>query len=154
VKIKHYHRLDCRLCESSNLEVVLPLSKSPLCDAYLEEKKQQTFYNLNLMSCKKCGFAQIDSVVNPEIIYKDYIYVTTSSSGLEKHFSNYAKEVCKILNLYSSKLTIDVGSNDGTLLSFFKKEGHNVLGIEPSKKVAKTASIKGIPTLPEYFDNN
>jgi len=134
------------------MEVVLPLEKSPLCDAYSRKKKEQNFYNLNLCSCSKCGFVQIDAVVNPREIYRDYIYVTTSSSGLKSHFRDYAQEVCSLLNLYSSDLTVDIGSNDGTLLEFFKRQGHKVLGIEPSGKAAKIASSNGVFTIPEFFD--
>ena len=147
-----YIRQSCRLCDSKDIEVALPLKKSPLCDAYLEQPKKQEFYNLNLCLCNECGFIQIDTVVNPETIYKDYIYVTTSSSGLQKHFKEYALEVCSFLKLDNSNLTVDIGSNDGTLLGFFKQRGHNVLGIEPSVKAANSANENGIETLSEFFD--
>ena len=147
-----YIRQSCRLCDSKDIEVALPLKKSPLCDAYLEQPKKQEFYNLNLCLCNECGFLQIDTVVNPETIYKDYIYVTTSSSGLQKHFKEYALEVCSFLKLDDSNLTVDIGSNDGTLLGFFKQRGHNVLGIEPSIKAANSANENGIETLSEFFD--
>ena len=94
-----YIKQNCRLCDSKDIEVVLPLQKSPLCDAYLEQSKKQEFYNLNLCLCNECGFVQIDTVVSPETIYRDYIYVTTSSPGLQKHFKEYASEVCNFLKL-------------------------------------------------------
>ena len=147
-----YKRKNCRLCDSGNIKVVLPLQKSPLCDAYLEQPKDQEFYNLNLCLCNECGFVQIDTVVEPETIYRDYIYVTTSSPGLKKHFERYALEVCSFLYLDESNLTVDIGSNDGTLLGFFKQRGHNVLGIEPSIKAANSANRNGIETLSEFFD--
>ena len=147
-----YKRKNCRLCDSGNIKVVLPLQKSPLCDAYLEQPKDQEFYNLNLCLCNECGFVQIDTVVEPETIYRDYIYVTTSSPGLQKHFERYALEVCSFLYLDESNLTVDIGSNDGTLLGFFKQRGHNVLGIEPSIKAANSANRNGIETLSEFFD--
>jgi hypothetical protein len=95
---------------------------------------------------------QIDTVIEPETIYRDYIYVTTSSPGLQNHFKEYALEVCNHLNLDKSNLTVDIGSNDGTLLGFFKQRGHNVLGIEPSIKAANSANENGIETLSEFFD--
>ena len=147
-----YIRKSCRLCDSNNIKVVLPLQKSPLCDAYLELPKKQKFYNLNLCLCNECGFSQIDTVIDPEIIYRDYIYVTTSSPGLQAHFEKYALEVCNFLNLDKSKLTVDIGSNDGTLLKVFQKFNHNVLGIEPSVKAASSANENGIETLSEFFD--
>ena len=147
-----YTRQSCRLCDSKDIEVVLPLKKSPLCDAYLEQPKKQEFYYLNLCLCNECGFVQIDTVIEPETIYRDYIYVTTSSPGLQNHFKEYALEVCNHLNLDKSNLTVDIGSNDGTLLGFFKQRGHNVLGIEPSIKAANSANENGIETLSEFFD--
>ena len=147
-----YTRQSCRLCDSKDIEVVLPLKKSPLCDAYLKQPKKQEFYYLNLCLCNECDFVQIDTVVEPEIIYRDYIYVTTSSPGLQNHFKGYASEVCNFLNLDKSNLTVDIGSNDGTLLGFFKQRGHNVLGIEPSIKAANSANRNGIETLSEFFD--
>jgi SAM-dependent methyltransferase len=134
------------------IEVVLPLQNSPLCDAYLRQRKKQKFYSLDLCLCNECGFVQIDTVIDPEIIYRDYIYVTTSSPGLLKHFKKYALAVCDFLKLDNSKLTIDIGSNDGTLLNFFKQQGHKVLGIEPSIKAANSANENGIETLSEFFD--
>ena len=147
-----YTRKNCRLCESQDIKVVLPLQNSPLCDAYIESPKKQEFYNLNLCLCNECGFVQIDTVVNPEDIYRDYIYVTTSSPGLQKHFKDYALKVCSFLKLNESNLTVDIGSNDGTLLQFFKQHGHKVLGIEPSIKAAESANKNGIETLSEFFD--
>ena len=133
MKQKNYKKInECRLCRSKKLSIVLPLNKSPLCDAYLKNKKKQQFYDLKLCLCNSCKFVQIDTVVDPKIIYRDYIYVTTSSFGLVSHFEDYTKNICKVLNFRNKKFIIDIGSNDGTLLSYFKKKKHKVLGIEPS----------------------
>lgn len=149
-----YTREICRLCNSEDITIALPLNKSPLCDEYLSVPKDQEFYDLDLCFCNECSFVQINTVVDPEIIYRDYIYVTTSSPGLQKHFNSYASEVCDFLKLYESKLTIDIGSNDGTLLNFFKQKGHRVLGIEPSTKASNDANENGIETISEFFDSH
>ncbi len=147
-----YLKKDCRLCKSTELIKILPLTPTALCDAYLKNKKDQEIYPLDLFQCKKCGFVQIECVVDPEIIYRDYIYVTTSSSGLSSHFENYAKDVFENLNLKPNNLVMDIGSNDGTLLSYFKKKNVKVLGVEPSIKTAEEATQRGIETLPEFFN--
>ncbi|WP_032918754.1 class I SAM-dependent methyltransferase [Leptospira santarosai] len=147
-----YLRKDCRLCKSTDLIKVLPLTPTALCDAYLKKKKEQEIYPLDLFQCKNCGFVQIECVVDPEIIYRDYIYVTTSSSGLSSHFENYAKDVFEKLDLKPDNLVLDIGSNDGTLLGYFKKKNVKVLGVEPSIKTAEEATSRGIETLPEFFD--
>ena len=87
----------CRLCNSSNVKVALKLNESPLCDAYIKKKRKQQFYDLNLCLCNDCKFAQIDTIVDPKTIYRDYIYVTSSSLGLVNHFKKYSIEVCKLL---------------------------------------------------------
>ncbi|EJP05385.1 class I SAM-dependent methyltransferase [Leptospira interrogans] len=149
-----YLRKDCRLCKSKDLIKVLPLTPTALCDAYVKERKEQDVYPLDLFQCKNCGFVQIECVVDPEIIYRDYIYVTTSSSGLSNHFENYAKDVLEKLNLGVGSFVVDIGSNDGTLLSYFKARNAKVLGVEPSTKTAEDATNRGIETLPEFFDPN
>ncbi len=98
-------RKDCRLCKSKDLIKVLPLTPTALCDAYVKERKEQDVYPLDLFQCKNCGFVQIECVVDPEIIYRDYIYVTTSSSGLSNHFENYAKVVLEMVILGASSFS-------------------------------------------------
>ena len=93
-------------------------------------------------------------MINPEVIYRDYIYVTTSSLGLQKHFESYAIEVCNYLNLAKSSLVVDIGSNDGTLLGYFKKNGLRILGIEPSIRAAENANEKDLETIPDFFDDD
>ena len=151
---KNYKKIkECRLCKSKKITTVLPLNKSPLCDAYLKNKRKQQFYNLKLCLCNTCKFVQIDTVVDPKIIYRDYIYVTTSSLGLVKHFQDYTKDICKALKFKSKKFIIDIGSNDGTLLGYFKKKKHRVLGIEPSYRSVVEAKKNGIDSICEFFDD-
>ena len=147
-----YIRNDCRLCNQSKLKLVLKLEDSPLCDAYLKWKRDQEFYKLNLFRCSNCGFIQIDTVIDPEVIYKDYIYVTSSSQGLVDHFSSYSEDVLNNVEIQKESLIIDIGSNEGTLLNFFQKRGYKVLGIEPSSKAANIANSNGIETICDFFN--
>jgi len=152
--LSNYQRDTCRLCQSKNLEVVLSLEPTPLCDAYVlaeRLKEVQETYPLDLYLCRDCGYVHLTYVVDPENIYTDYLYVTTSSMGLADHFQLYSKEVLRRLNPISDSLIIDLGSNDGTLLSFFKKQGMRVLGIEPAREIATKTTNLGVETLPEFF---
>ncbi|MAF20111.1 MAG: methyltransferase [Parcubacteria group bacterium] len=152
--MSNYQRDTCRLCQSKNLEVVLSLEPTPLCDAYVlaeRLKEVQETYPLDLYLCRDCGYVHLTYVVDPENIYTDYLYVTTSSMGLADHFQLYSKEVLRRLNPISDSLIIDLGSNDGTLLSFFKKQGMRVLGIEPAREIATKTTNLGVETLPEFF---
>lgn len=155
IKKNFYKRDTCRLCGSKSLENVLPLTPTALCDAYVpagSANTAQPVFPLDLFLCRDCGFVFLPYVVNPEIIYRDYIYVTTSSLGLTEHFRAYSEAVLNKINPPEGALVIDIGSNDGTLLKFFNGLKMNVLGVEPAKEIARNATIAGIETLPEFFD--
>ena len=102
---EYYTRQNCRLCKSIKLDLVLPLNKTPLCDAYLCKKINQNLYNLDLFLCKQCKLVQIKTIVNPLYIFRNYqknnyidnqmpLYPPTSghSIGLSDHLINYAKD--------------------------------------------------------------
>ena len=141
----------CRLCASDNLVSALELKPTALCDAYLIIPRQQTLHPLELLLCHDCGFVQLSCVVDPEEIYRDYIFVTTSSSPLQQHFSDYAEDVLRVIGAPKGLTVVDVGSNDGTLLKHFKKRNCEVLGIEPAREIALQAAEEGIPTVPEFL---
>ena len=154
--IKHPHKIifKCRLCKSRDLIYVYRYNKSPLCDEFLEKKKKQFFYPLNLQKCNKCNFVQIDTVVEPRKIYDNYLYLSKSSSGLSEHFRDYSKQILKKLKIRNQKKIIDIGSNDGVLLKHFKKAGHKVYGIEPFKEASIVANKNNILTINSYFDKD
>jgi SAM-dependent methyltransferase len=149
----NYRRDTCRLCGSKNLELALELAATPLADSYVkaEHREVQKTYPLDLDLCNDCGFSQLRDVIQPEVIYIDYIYETKSSLGLVAHFQRYADSVIDQLKPRKDSLVIDIGSNDGTLLRFFKNHGMRVLGIDPAREIARMASESGVETLPEFF---
>lgn len=152
-----YRRDNCRLCGSRALEKVLPLAPTPLADAYISAEhinKPQQVYPLDLYLCKDCGFAQLLDIVIPQVIYLDYIYETVSSLGLVDHFRRYADDVNAIIKPPLNALVVDIGSNDGSLLRFFKKHGMRVLGVDPAREIARRATAAGIETLPEFFNHD
>jgi len=136
------------------MELVLPLAPSPVCDQYLHKKQFQEIFPLDLFLCQECGLSQIKCVVDPEYIYKDYIYVTASSSGLVKHFKNYADDALNRLKDIQPSSVLDIGSNEGVLLNFFKSRGLTVLGVEPAKEITAIANSSGINTLATYFNTD
>ncbi len=151
-----FRRDTCRLCDSRNLKIILHLTPTALCDAYVPAHRVnlvQEVYPLDLYLCTECGYIHLPYVVDPEIIYRDYIYVTTSSLGLAEHFKKYASDVMKKLKPFENELIIDIGSNDGTLLRYFKNHGMRVLGIEPATEIARRVTESGIETIPEFFNS-
>jgi SAM-dependent methyltransferase len=147
-------RTRCRLCDGGHLDCVLPLCASPIADAYVPAERlsePQPTYPLDLYLCRSCGHVQNLDVVDPELLFRDYGYVTASSSGLVEHYRQYAREVADRTGLRAGDLVVDIGSNDGSLLDFFKSEGARVLGVDPASRIAAIATARGITTVPEFF---
>jgi len=144
-------RTDCRICHGIRLELILKLTPTPIGDQFLLEPEEQPLHPIDLYQCQDCGLAQLLYEIQPEEIYKDYLYLTGSSKGLDDHFAQYARRVATICNLNSEDVVCDIGSNDGTLLKHFKNLGMRVYGIEPSAHIAKIARANGIPTQEGYF---
>jgi len=144
----------CRICKNKKLEKILDLGEMPLANAFLDKNQlsqKEIFYPLRVVWCESCGLLQIDEIVPPEILFKNYIYVSGTSEALRKHFESLATEVVNSFKLNSESLVIDIGSNDGTLLKEFKKFGLKVLGVEPAVNIAKIAEENGVKTISNFF---
>lgn len=147
-------RTCCRLCDSKDLELVLPMKPSPIGDAFVPyDQKEiiQPLIPLDLYQCQQCGHAQNIDIVNPEVLFRDYIFMTGNSPGLCKHFQQYAQEITAKFAFPKDSLVVEIGSNDGTLLGYFKNLGMQVIGIDPAREIAQLANKAGVRTLPEFF---
>lgn len=150
-------RLDhCRICKNKELIKIIDLGKSPPANSFLAkkklEKRDEKSFPLRVNFCPFCRQLQLTHVVSPDILFRDYVYVSSTSPVFIKHFEDYAESVFKKLRLRKNDLVIDIGSNDGILLRPFKKLGARVLGVDPAIGIAKKATKEGIETLPDYFD--
>ena len=120
-----YRRDNCRLCQSRELTLALPLKATALADAYIPKERlnvPQPTYPLDLYLCRGCGHVQLLDVIPPDILFRDYTYVSASSLRLDEHFIRYADEVIAAASLKPGSRIMDIGSNDGTLLRFLKKK--------------------------------
>ena len=112
----------------------------------------RVFFPSDLVYSKSSKLVQLRTIVNKEIIFpKSYPYTSSTTEVLRKNFKELYRECKKISDLKKSDLIVDIGSNDGNLLSNFKK-GHRVLGVTP-ENIGKIAIKRGINTLLRYFDN-
>ena len=148
-----YLRKTCRLCESLNVEKVVPLEPIPLPDKFLTKdqlgKVSEEFFAIDLYMCHDCGHVQILEMINPEFLWDDdFSFHSGHSKGVMEHFDEVSQMVIRQYKPASTSLVVDVGSNDGTMLKFFKKAGYRVLGIDPIKRIAQEATEAGINTLP------
>jgi SAM-dependent methyltransferase len=148
-----YKRKECSACHTSDLDNVLPLVATPPGDKYLTESQKgesQEPVPLDLYQCRNCGLTQLAYIVHPEALYGDYLYESSISLGLANHFKQYAEDVVKGLRMCEGEFAVDIGSNDGTLLTYFKNAGMRVLGIEPSP-AGETSRKSGVETLTDFF---
>ncbi len=150
-------RSTCRLCGSKELKNVLSLTPTPPANAFVEKVflgvRQETF-PLDVFFCLSCYHVQLLDVVDPKLLFENYVYVSGTSPSFVAHFKEYADFLISESNPKESDLIVDIGSNDGTLLNFFVKAGHTVQGIDPAKEIANKATQKGIPTIAEFFSVN
>ena len=149
-----YRREDCRLCGSKKLEIVLALTPTPPANAFVPENAlsvSQPTFPLDVFQCQSCGHTQLCDVVDPEHLFRNYVYVSGTSPTFVKHFEEYAESISERLGR-TTGLAIDIGSNDGTLLGAFKAMGYDVLGIDPALEIANRATANGIETIPSFFD--
>lgn len=155
MSLKYYHKSNCRLCSSNDLEIVIELNPTPPGNNFLSSNqlnKPEDLYPLAVKFCKNCGHVQLADVVNPEILFQDdYKYVSGTSPVFVNHFKQYVKHILKKYNIPKGSLIGDIGSNDGTCLNFFKEKGFSVLGVDPALEIAKKATNNGIQTIADFF---
>lgn len=147
----------CRICSSSEVEEFLSLGETALANSFLKKEdftKEKT-YPLRVGFCRYCNLVQLMDVVNPDLMFLDYVYFYSKMPTASQHFVDYAEDVSKRFISDSKKdLVVELGSNDGILLKAFQERGHSrVLGIDPAKNVATVASQNGIPTIADYFSH-
>lgn len=145
----------CQITGSDHLEVMIDLDHQPLCDSLLTKEdlnEPETYYPLRLMMCPESGSAQLDFVVPGEVVYHpDYPYRSGITKELETYQRAFASGVVKELGIAPGSLCVDIGSNDGTLLTGFKLMGMRALGVEPTN-IAKIAREENqIETIQEFF---
>lgn len=154
--MKNYQiRKKCTLCESKNLKNILKLGKTPLANSYTKYKNsKELIFPLNVIICSSCGHSQLKELINPSLMFKDYLYVSGTSPILIKHFENYFQKIKKSLKLNKSKDKIlDIACNDGTFLDFFKKDNFkNVIGIDPAKNLRYLNKKKKIDINTKFFN--
>lgn len=144
----------CQVCGHVPLKTVLSLGYMPPVNQMVpigQVPRQQPWFPTDLLHCERCELVQLGLAVDPVIIFPpEYPYTSGMTRILRDNFAELYAESSKLLGLAKDDLAVDIGSNDGTLISNFQKGGHRILGIEPTD-VAKIANSRGIPTLQRYF---
>lgn len=144
----------CRLCSGVSLPLVMRLAPTPPANAFVPAERLgeiQERFPLDVHLCEDCGHLQLLDVVDPEVLFRDYVYVSSTSPVFVDHFRRYAQDVLGHAALPPQALVVEIGSNDGTLLRFFQERGLRVLGVDPAREIAKHATEAGIETWPSFF---
>jgi SAM-dependent methyltransferase len=127
---------------------------SPLANSYLKPEdlnQMEPFYPLHAYVCEACYLVQLPEFQTPEQIFSDYAYYSSYSETWLKHAKAYVEYMIARFKFHSGSQVVEIASNDGYLLQYFKEKGIPVLGIEPAKNVAKAAQEAGIPTIVKFL---
>lgn len=144
----------CRFCASPLAAVFADLGMSPLANSYLTAEQtnaMEPFYPLRALVCERCFLVQLEEYESPSSIFSDYAYFSSYSTSWLEHSERYAAAMVERFALGPESHVVEIASNDGYLLQYFKERGVPVLGIEPAANVAAVAVEKGLPTLVEFF---
>jgi len=143
----------CRACKNE-MTPFFSLGKIPLVNSFLKkgQLKKERKFDLTVAFCPNCYLTQLTKTINPKELFTDYIYFSGTSKLFLKHCEQLSKYLTKRLKLNSKSLVLEIASNDGSFLQYFKKLGIKVLGIDPAKNIAAAANRRGVKTINEFFN--
>lgn len=149
--------MNCRFCNTKLDVEFIDLVASPPSNSFLKKEQlhdSEIYYPLNAYACSKCLLVQIDEYKNNEEIFNaDYAYFSSYSTSWLKHCEHYVGMIIERLRLSEKSHVIEIASNDGYLLQYFKKENIPCLGIEPTNNTAEIAKQKGVETIVDFFNS-
>jgi hypothetical protein len=143
----------CRNCGAVLQHTFVDLGASPLANSYVEASAvdMEPFYPLHVFVCEGCFLVQLPAVTRAENIFVDYAYFSSFSKSVLDHARDYVAMAVDRFNLDERHQVVELASNDGYLLQYFKERGIPVLGVEPAANVAEAAVAAGIPTRSVFF---
>ena len=142
----------CRICNSKIVRY-LNLGLHPYSNSFLRKKnfKEEKKFPLELMLCTKCSLTQLSIIPDTKNIFKDYDYLSSSSSALANHYRELVNKIYKRFKLTKNDSVLDIGCNDGILLNHYNQKVDNIIGIEPSNVVMKIKNKK-IKIINNFFN--
>ena len=148
--------IKCRICKGDNAKKFLDLGVMALANSYLSKEelgKPEFKERLDVYFCPDCGLVQLGTVVPPEKMFSHYLYYSSNSPALMKHFSDYADEIAALYPDKKEAFIVEIGSNDGILIRNFPRHGIKFLGVDPATNVVEKANKDGYPTLNDFFNS-
>lgn len=147
--------MKCRSCNSP-IKEFFSLGKMPLVNSFLKKEKiaDEEKFDLSVGFCPNCYLAQLIETVSPEKLFRDYIYFSSTSKTFLEHNKKTVDYLTKRLKLDSQSLVLEIASNDGAFLQYFKELGIGILGVDPARNIAEVTNRRGIKTIPEFFNHS
>ena len=145
---------DCRFCGAALQDEFVDLGMSPLANSFLQADEldaMEPFYPLRALVCGECFLVQLESYESAEHIFSDYAYFSSYSSSWLDHARRYVDMAIERFGLGARSKVVELASNDGYLLQYFRDRSVPVLGVEPAANVAEVAVARGIPTSVAFF---
>ena len=147
--------MNCRFCKTHLTNVFIDLNNSPASNSFLtieQLNEPEIFYPLKVFICDKCYLVQVDEYKKSDAIFSnDYVYFSSFSTSWLAHAKRYVDMMAERFGYNENSLVIELASNDGYLLQYFKERNIPVMGIEPTANTAEVAKEKGIKTVVEFF---
>jgi novobiocin biosynthesis protein NovU/D-mycarose 3-C-methyltransferase len=151
--VDFYRRIVCRTCGSDRLAVLIDFGDMPLAGGFLmpEHFGEEKFYPLDVSVCLDCSLVQGLNVINPNLLFRHYFYLSSVTGTLSRHFNNLAMLLRREILPWDGGFVVEIGCNDGVLLKPLQQMGVRVLGVDPARNIAKIARGKDIEVISEYF---
>lgn len=147
--------MNCRFCKTALQNVFIDLGNSPASNSFLTKEQlnePEIFYPLKVFTCPSCFLVQVDEYKKSDAIFDNtYVYFSSYSTSWLAHAKKYTEEMEQRFQLDKNSLIVEIASNDGYLLQYFKEKKIPVLGIEPTANTARVAEEKGIPSVIDFF---
>ena len=149
--------MPCLICKSNNLKEFLNLGETALANNFLSkselENNSEDFFPLRVSYCGDCYHVQLLDLVNPKLMFDNYLYISSASKTLVNHLKSLAKKINNEISPSSKDIILDVGSNDGSLLNEFYNidNSFNLIGIEPAKNLVKSEQNKKFKCINNYL---
>ena len=151
---EEYRRKTCRYCDTTLGNPFLDLGAQPLANNLprrFEADKPEFHCPLAVVKCPRCHLVQLTHSVPARLMFDEYLYVSSTTQTFRTHFAEYASDIRNRLSGKEKPLAVDIGSNDGLLVSCYDKAGMRGVGVEPAKNLAGDANKRGVTTLNRYF---
>ena len=144
----------CLCCGSENLTTVLDLEDQPLANSYVERPEDgEEFFPLALNYCQDCTHLQLTHAVNPDLLFKHYLYVSGTTQTLKRYFDEFVWIVYRTFKEKFTMKVLDIACNDGSQLNSFKARGHETYGIDPAENLYELSS-KNHTIVCDYLSEN